>query len=85
MWYLTTCQEGWQPYDKWNEMATILNNYLASVFTNENYEPVQHFDIRTEKLLHGLLVVESDVLHSSEKVKINKSLEPEKKLPRILK
>ena len=54
-------------------MATILNDFFASVFTAENYITVQPLDIkRIENILNGILIAENDVLCTIKKVKVNK-------------
>ena len=69
-----------------NEMATILNNFFASVFTEEDCLSAQPLEVRrTEKILGGIPIVESDVLHTIEKIKVNKTPGPDKISPRILK
>lgn len=68
------------------EMTAILNIYFffTFAFTETNCASIHPFDIINEKLLDGLLIVESDVLRSGETVKINKSSRPDQISPRIL-
>lgn len=67
-----------------NEMATILNNFFASIFTDEDcLSPQPPF--RTEKILSGVLIVESDILRTIEKINVSKAPGPDKITPRVLK
>ncbi|ORD93263.1 RTJK, partial [Enterospora canceri] len=69
-----------------NEMATILNNFFASVFTEEDCSSFQPLETRrTENFLNNLLIVESDVVQKIDKMKTNKTPGPDKISPRILK
>ena len=69
-----------------NEMATILNNFFASVFTDEDCLSPQPPEVRrTEKMLSGVLIVESDILRTIEKIKVSKAPGPDKITPRVLK
>lgn len=54
-------------------MATILNSFFASVSTDKKCASTQPYHNKTEKLLYNLLILKSDVLHETEKVKNNKS------------
>ena len=66
-----------------NEMATFLNNFFASVFTNQYYIPVQLLNgRRTEKMLDGILIT---VTCTIENIKTNKSSRSDKITHRILK
>ena len=68
------------------EMATILNKFFASVFTDEDCLSLQPSQTRrTMKILDDILIVEGDVLHAIEKIKVNKTPGPDKISPRILK
>ena len=69
------------------EMADILNNYFASVFTveeNRNALPVPPRQ-RVAAHLFGFEIMEDDVMHVIDKLKVCKSPGPDKIYPRILK
>ena len=69
------------------EMADILNNYFASVFTveeNRNALPVPSRQ-RVAAHLLGFEIMEDDVMHVIDKLKVCKSPGPDKVYPRILK
>ena len=67
-------------------MATILNNFFVSVFTDEDCQTAQPPEVRrTEANLNNMVVTENDVLHKIEKIKVNKTPGPDKISPRILK
>ena len=69
-----------------NEMATILNNFFVSVFTDEDCRSVQPPEVRrTAENLDSMEVTENDVLRTIEKIKVNKTPGPDKISPRILK
>ena len=68
-----------------NEMASILNNFFASVFTNEDctsYQPLEHKS--TQNILQQISIEEIDVLRVIDKIKVNKSPGPDKISPRVL-
>ena len=69
-----------------SEMATILNNFFVSVFTDEVSLSTQPSAVRrTMENLNDIAITESDVLHTVEKIKVNKTPGPDKISPRILK
>ena len=68
-----------------NEMAAILNNFFASVFTDEecsSYEPL--IGKMTPNVLDQIIIQERDVHSVIEKIKVNKAPGPDKISPRIL-
>ena len=68
-----------------NEMASILNNFFASVFTDEecsSYKPLE--GRMTPNVLDQITIYESDVQRAIEKIKVNKAPGPDKISPRIL-
>jgi hypothetical protein len=68
------------------EMASILNNFFVSVFTDEICQSSQPQEVtRTTEILDSMIITESDVLHAIEKIKVNKTPGPDKISPRILK
>lgn len=57
-----------------NGMTAILNNCLAAVFTDEGCCSPQPPEIRrTEEILTGVIIVESDILRRAEKIKVRKA------------
>lgn len=55
-------------------MATILNNYYASVLTNEHRASPQPPEVKgTEKILNGMLIVKSYILRTTEKIGVSKA------------
>ena len=67
-------------------MATILNKFFASVFTDEDSLSVHPPEnIRSQNSISDILISELDVLRTVEKIKVNKSPGPDKIAPRILK
>ena len=68
------------------KMASTLNEYFSSVFTNKsNNETRTEAIIKTNHKLPDLTVTEKQVLKQLEKMKINKSPGPDNLYPRILK
>ena len=68
------------------EMATILNSFFASVFTDTDCSsPQPTNDIRTDKIISNMQIEERDILREIDKIKINKTPGPDKISPRILK
>ena len=69
------------------EMANTLNNYFASVFTEElSDSPPATPPVENEVTpLSNITITETNILHSIEKLKVNKTPGPDKISPRILK
>ena len=75
-----------QHTDDKNEMATILNDYFASVFTVEDNSTHLPRTIHDEdSIIDNFIFEENDILRAINKVKINKTPGPDKISPRILK
>ena len=78
-------EEGGNYTNNESEMASILNNFFASVFTDEDcisYQPLERK--RTQNVLDHVVIDESDVLRLIEKIKVNKAPGPDKISPKIL-
>ena len=68
-----------------SEMATILNKFFASVFTDEDCIPIHPPENMTQSSIDGILITESDVLLAIDKMNVSKAPGPDKISPRILK
>ena len=68
-----------------NEMATILNRFFGSVFTEEDCLSGHPPENRTQNSIDGIHVSESDVIQAIDKINVNKAPGPDKISPRILK
>jgi len=78
--------ENGQHTDNENEMASILNDCFASVFTQEDSST----QLITATALNEVnfidfIIMESKILHTINKLKVNKTPGPNKISPRILK
>ena len=67
------------------EMATILNRFFGSVFTDEDSSSIPQPEGRTLNSINSIDISESDVLKTIEKMDTNKAAGPDKISPRILK
>ena len=69
------------------EMANILNDYFASVFTIENTtnSPQSPINLANNGVLENLAIHNSDILSAIDRMKKNKTPGPDKISPRILK
>ena len=69
------------------EMANILNDYFASVFTIENTtsSPQSPINLTYNTVLENLTIHNSDILSAIDRMKKNKTPGPDKISPRILK
>ena len=68
-----------------NEMATILNNFFASVFTDEDCSTFQPSEQQlTLNQLNQIEINESDVVRVIDKLPVNKTPGPDKISPRII-
>ena len=67
------------------EMATILNQFFGSVFTDEDFSSIHPPECRTLNSINSINITESDVLRAIDKMNANKAAGPDKISPRILK
>ena len=67
------------------EMATILNQFFGSVFTDEDCTSIHPPEWRTLKSINCINITESDVLRAIDRMNANKAAGPDKISPRILK
>ena len=69
-----------------NEMASILNNFFASVFTDEDCASHQPLECNvTRNVLDQINIEERDIIRVIENIKVNKAPGPDKISPRIFK
>ena len=69
------------------EMANILNDFFASVFTDEDPGDIKPFPARhnDDTYLNNIHITERDILQTVTKMNVNKTPGPDKISPRILK
>ncbi len=69
------------------EMANILNDFLASVFTDEDPGYIKPFAARhnDDTHLNNIHITERGIVEVVTKINVNKNLGPDKISPRILK
>jgi len=79
--------ENGQHTDNENEMASILNDYFASVFTQEDSSTQlpTATALNEVNFIEDFIIMESEILHTINKLKVNKTPGPDKISPRILK
>ncbi len=68
------------------EMANILNDFFASVFTDEDLEDMKPFGARhnNDTYLNNIHITERDILEAVNNINVNKTPGPDKTSPRIL-
>ncbi len=68
-------------------MANILNDFFASVFTDEDIGDIKPFAARhnDDSYLNSILITERDILEAVNNINVNKTPGPDKISPRILK
>ncbi len=69
-------------------MANILNDFFASVFTDEDLGDIKPFDARhyDDTYLNNIHITECDIIQADTKINVvNKTLGPDKISPRIFK
>lgn len=68
-------------------MANILNDFFASVFTDEDLGDIKPFTARhnDDTYLNNIHITERDILQAITKINVNKTPGPDKISPRILK
>ncbi len=69
------------------EMANILNDFFASVFTDEDLGDIKLFAARhnDNTYLNSIHITERDILEAVNNINVNKTPGPDKISPRILK
>ncbi len=69
------------------EMANILNDFFASVFTDEDLGDIKSFAARhnDDTYLNNIQITERDIPEAVNNINVNKTPGPDKSSPRILK
>ncbi len=70
-----------------SEMANILQDFFASIFTIEDLGDIKPFAARhdDDMYLNNIHITERDILQAVRKINVNKTPSPDKISPRILK
>ena len=77
--------EDGDPIVESKDIATTLNNFFSSVFTQQNRNPLPEAIIKSSHTLPDLRVTNTDVSIQLDKLKMNKSPGPDRFYPKIIK
>ncbi len=66
------------------EKAEVLNNFFASIFTQESVEQIPDFETRCNTILNNILITEVNVIEKIKKLRVSKTPGPDGHHPRLL-